>query len=200
MMPPSPKFIESICLENGELRNLHWHQRRLELTTLAHFGYSVRIDLKTQLERRSLPAVGLFKVRVTYDRAVLSIDVDPYQRHTVQHIKLVHADSIDYRFKYADRRALDALRHDLTPGTQPVIVQRGLITDAIYANVCVFDGEHWLTPETPLLAGIARASALEAGEILPAAITAADFSAGKYSRLKLINCMAPFSVAGEIPL
>lgn len=200
MMPPSTKFIESICLENGELKNLHLHQRRLDLTTLAHFGFSVRIDLKTQLERRSLPAVGLFKVRVTYDRTVLSIDVDPYQRHTVQHIKLVEADSIDYRFKYADRRQLDALRQDLAPGTQPVIVQRGLITDAIYANVCVFDGERWLTPARPLLAGVVRAAALEAGEILPAAITAEDFLAGKYSRLKLINCMALFSVAEEIVL
>lgn len=198
MMPPSPKFIESICLENGELKNLHLHQQRLDLTMLAHFGFSVRIDLKTQLERRSLPAVGLFKVRVTYDCGVMSIDVDPYMRHKVQHIKLVHADSIDYRFKYADRRVLDALRHDLMPGTQPVIVQRGLITDAVYANVCVLDGARWLTPERPLLAGVARAAALGAGEIFPAAITAADFSAGKYSRLKLINCMALFSVAEEI--
>ena len=194
------KFIESICLENGTLRNLHLHQQRLELTTLAHFGYSVRIDLKTQLESRSLPAVGLFKVRLTYDRDVVSIDVDPYTRHQVQHLKLVEADSLDYRFKYADRRELDALRRDLDIGCQPVIVQRGLVTDAVYANVCVFDGERWLTPQTPLLAGVARAAALAAGEIFPEVITAEQFRFGRYSKLKLINCMSLFSEAQEIKL
>ena len=84
------KFIESICLENGEFRNIGLHQRRLELTTLAHFGYAVRIDLKTQLERRSFPAVGLFKVRVTYGQELESIDVDPYLRRPVQQLSLIH--------------------------------------------------------------------------------------------------------------
>lgn len=193
------KFIESICLENGNLRNLHWHQRRLELTTLAHFGYLVRINLKMQLERRSLPAVGLFKVRVTYARELESIDVDPYLRRPVQQVELVAADGLDYRFKYADRRSLEALRQNLALGCQPIIVQHGLITDATYANVCLFDGRRWLTPERPLLAGTARAAALTAGEIFPAAITAEDFRGGKYFKLKLINCMAPFAEAQEVP-
>lgn len=194
------KFIESICLENGMLRNLHWHQRRLEITTLAHFGFSVRIDLNTQLERRALPAAGLFKVRLTYDRDVVSIDVDPYHRHTAQRLKLVEADHLDYRFKYADRRELDALRRDLEIGCQPIIVQHGLVTDAIYANVCVFDGERWLTPRAPLLAGVARAAALAAGEVFPDVITAEHFRIGRYSKLKLINCMSLFSEAQEIVL
>lgn len=191
------KFIESICLENGEFRNIGLHQRRLELTTLAHFGYSVRFDLEKQLRRRSFPAAGLFKVRVTYSRQLESIDADPYRRHPVQQVELVKADGLDYRFKYADRNELDALRQHLAIGCQPIIVQRGLITDATYANVCVFDGERWLTPEGPLLAGTARAAALLGGEVVPAVITAADFRAGKYKKLKLINCMALFAEAQE---
>jgi len=194
------KFIESICLENGWLRNLELHQRRLELTTLAHLGFSIRIDLKTQLERRSLPAVGLFKVRVTYARELESIDVDAYQRRPVQQVELVVADGLDYRYKYADRRSLEALRQNLAIGCQPIIVQHGLVTDATYANICLFDGARWLTPEKPLLAGTARAAALAAGEIFPAAITADDFRAGKYKKLKIINCMTLLSEAQEILL
>lgn len=192
------KFIESICLENGCLRNLELHQRRLELTTLAHFGYGVCIDLKTQLERRSFPAVGLFKVRVTYAQELESIDVDPYLRRPVQQVELVAADVLDYRYKYADRRSLEALRQNLAIGCQPIIVQHGLITDATYANVCLFDGERWLTPEKPLLAGVARAAALDAGEIFPEVITAEHFRIGRYSKLKLINCMSLFAEAQEI--
>lgn len=194
------KFIESICLENGEFRNIGLHQRRLELTTLAHFGYAVRIDLKTQLERRSFPAVGLFKVRVTYGQELESIDVDPYLRRPVQQVELVAADALDYRYKYADRRSLEALRQNLAIGCQPIIVQHGRITDATYANVCLFDGERWLTPEKPLLAGTARAAALAAGQVFPAVISADDFRAGKYKKLKLINCMALFSEGQEILL
>jgi 4-amino-4-deoxychorismate lyase len=142
----------------------------------------------------------LFKVRVTYGRELESIDVDPYLRRPVQQVELVAADGLDYRFKYADRRNLDALRHNLAIGCQPLIVQHGQITDATYANVCLFDGERWLTPEKPLLQGTARTAALAAGQVLPAAITAQDFRGGKYSKMKLINCMALFSEAQEILL
>jgi 4-amino-4-deoxychorismate lyase len=191
-------FIESICLMNGELRNLEWHQRRLKLTQLAHFGFSVRIDLKTQLARRSLPAVGVFKVRVTYGREIESIEVEPYTRHRVQRIELVEAESLDYRFKYADRRQIDALRKEVPPGVQPIIVQRGLLTDATYANICVFDGERWFTPASPLLEGTARAAALCAGKVQSAAIRVSDFCAGRYQKMKLINCMTLFDEAEEI--
>lgn len=193
------RFIESICLSGGELRNLELHQRRLQLTQLAHFGFATRIDLQTQLRRRSLPAVGLFKVRVTYGREIESIEIDPYTRHGVQQIVLVEAEDLDYRYKYADRRLIDALRRNFAPGTQPVIVQRGLLTDTTYANICVFDGGRWLTPARPLLEGTARASALSAGQVQTAAISASDFRAGKYHKMKLINCMALFDEAEEIP-
>ncbi len=194
------RFIESICLADGELRNLSLHQRRLNLAQLAHFGYGARIDLASQLGRRSLPAVGLFKLRVTYGREIESIEVDPYTRHRVQRVELVEADGLDYRFKYADRHLLDALRHEVATGAQPIIVQRGLVADATYANVCAFDGEHWVTPARPLLEGTARAAALALGQLQPATITAADLRAGKYRRLKLINCMTLFDEAEEIHL
>lgn len=194
------RFIESICLGNGELRNLDLHQRRLALTQLAHFGSAVSIDLRSQLGRRSLPAGGLFKVRVTYSREIESIEVDPYTRHRVQRIELVEAENLDYRYKYADRRLIDALRHEAPPGAQPVIVQRGLLTDAAYANVCVFDGERWLTPVRPLLEGTARAAALAAGQIRVAQVNVTDLRAGRYSKMKLINCMTLFDEAEEICL
>lgn len=194
------RFIESIYLSGGELRNLELHQRRLTLTQLAHFGFATRIELNTQLGRRSLPAAGLFKVRVTYSREIESIEVDPYTRRRVQRIELVEAESLDYRYKYADRRLIDALRQEVAPGAQPVIVQRGLLTDTTYANICVFDGNRWLTPARPLLEGTARAAALAARQVQAAAISVADFRAGRYSKMKLINCMTLFDEAEEILL
>ncbi len=191
------KFIESLRLEQGEIKNLPLHQRRLDLTLLAHFGRAARIDLAAQLTHRALPASGLFKVRVTYGREIFSIDIDPYVRHAVEKTDLVLADGLDYRFKYADRTELDALRNQVARGVQPIIVQAGLVTDAIYANVCLYDGQRWLTPARPLLEGTARAAALALGQISTAVILAEHVRKGKYPKLKLINCMTGFEEAGE---
>lgn len=194
------KFIESIRLENGELMNLGLHQHRTEMTLLAHYGARVHIDLSRELAHRSLPAGGLYKVRVTYDREIAGIDVDPYTRAGVRGIELVDASDLDYRFKYAERSVLDALRERVPPGVQPVVVQDGYIRDALYANVCFFDGNTWLTPERPLLEGTARRAALARGEVRAAAVRAEDYRKGKYTQVKLINCMTYFSEAQEVPI
>lgn len=194
------RFIESIRLENGKLLHLDLHQARLNLTTLAHFGYSIRIDLLKLLQSRSLPAVGSFKIRVLYGGEVDSVDIEPYTRRSVQRAEIVAAKEIDYRFKYADRAALEALSAQVPAGTQPLLVQQGLLTDGLYANLCFFDGARWLTPERPLLAGVARAVGLKNGQIFTAIISAADVRAGRYSKVKLINCMNLFQEAQEILL
>lgn len=195
------KFIESIRLENGILPQLDLHQRRVNLTLLAHYGKAAAMDLTRELMHRSLPAAGLFKIRVTYDRKITGLDIDPYVRREVTRVELVDAGILDYRYKYADRTALDALRSKVSaPSVQPILTRDGLITDALYANVCLFDGRRWLTPAQPLLEGTARASALAAGEMISADIRSEDFRKGKYSRIKLINCMTIFGEAGDIPL
>jgi 4-amino-4-deoxychorismate lyase len=193
------KFIESIRLENGELMNLELHQRRADMTLLAHFGAHVHIDLGRELTHRSLPAGGLYKVRVTYDREIAGIDVDPYTRAEIRGIELVEASDLDYRYKYAERSALDALRERVPPGVQPVVVQDGYISDALYANLCLFDGNAWLTPARPLLEGTARAAALARGEVKAAPVRAEDFRKGKFTHVKLINCMTYFAEAQEVP-
>lgn len=193
-------FIESLRLQDGALPHLELHQKRMALTLLAHFGFSVKIDLVRELERRSLPASGLYKIRVTYAQKIESLDIDPYTRHSVERLQLVDATGLDYRFKYADRKALDALRAGLPPGTQPLLVQNGLLTDALYANLCFYDGVHWVTPARPLLSGTARAAALLSGQVISGEVSAEDIRTGRYAKVKLINCMAHFSEAQEITL
>ena len=192
------KFIESIRLENGMLPQLDLHQRRVNLTLLAHYGKAAAIDLARELMHRSLPAAGLFKIRVTYDRKITGLDIDPYVRREVAKVGLVATDALDYRYKYADRTALDALREKVPVGVQPILTRDGLLTDALYANVCLFDGVQWLTPAEPLLEGTARAAALASGAVVAAPIRSEDFRKGRYTKVKLINCMVSFAEAGEI--
>lgn len=194
------KFIESIRLENGILPRLDLHQRRVNLTLLAHYGRGAAIDLARELSHRSLPAGGLFKIRVTYDRQITGIDIDPYARRAVARVELVDAGALDYRYKYGDRAALDALREKVSIAVQPVLMRDGFVTDALYANVCLFDGKAWVTPEKPLLEGTARAAALASGQVIAAPVRSEDFRKGKYSWIRFINCMTYFEEAGDIPL
>ncbi len=199
------KFIESMRMHNGEVSLIELHQRRFDLTRLAHYGKQPRIVLAKAIDdfvamQPALKSQGLCKVRVVYDSDLESIVAEPYRQRVITTVALVTAANLDYRFKYADRSALDLLRGQVPAGTEPLIVQDGIITDAIYANICLFDGKRWLTPDAPLLAGVARQAALAAGEVTAARVTAKDFEGRRFTKLKLINCMNRFHEAVEIDL
>jgi len=198
------KFIESMRISNGKAALVELHQRRFDLTRLAHFGTLAPVDLEAEVTtflaaQPTKYLTALCKLRITYGRHLEDIEIDLYTRRRVAAIALVDAPGLDYRFKYADRSALDTLRGQVPAGAEPIFVQNGLVTDGIYANVCVFDGARWLTPKRPLLGGVARAAAIAAGEITPAQILAHDVEQGRYKKIRLINCMNWFSEAHEVP-
>lgn len=190
-------FIESICLRDGQVRNLDLHQARLDRTLRAHFEKNTALDLARALARHVLPQQGLYKVRILYGHGIESIDAQVYTRRAVRSAVLVEAEHLDYTYKFADRSSLDALRAGIPAGVEPLVVQNGLLTDALYANLVVYDGRRWLTPETPLLEGTARQLALSLGQITPATISVTDWQRGAFTRFKLINAMALFDEADE---
>lgn len=197
------KFIESLRISNGEVSLIELHQRRFDLTRLAHFGLLPRIDLKNEIaawlaKAPVKAAQGLVKMRIVYGIELESISAEPYARRNITSVALVESPQLDYRFKYSDRSELEMLRSQVAPGVEPLIVQNGLITDAVYANVCLFDGDKWLTPEKPLLEGVARSAALAFGDIFTAKISAKDVEQGRYQKVRLINCMNLFNEAHDI--
>ncbi len=199
------QFFESVRINNGEAFLIELHQRRFDLTRLAHFGILPAVDLGHAIEsfvaaQTDKARIGLQKLRLTYSSQIEKMEVEPYTRRQVAAVALVEAPGLDYRYKYADRSALDALRASLPAGVEPMLVQDGLLTDGIYANLCFFDGGRWLTPDRPLLEGVARAAAIAAGEITPAKITTRDVEQGRYTKIRLINCMNLLKEANDIPL
>jgi len=188
------KFIESICLKDGELRNLDLHQRRVDLTLLAHFGAEPRIDLAREITRDALPAQGLFKIRVRYERTISGMDIESYVRKPIEAIRLLDMPVLDYRFKYEDRRTFE----NCANGT--IFLQNGLVTDATYANVCFFNGKSWLTPQNPLLRGVARQLAIKAHKVAEADISHTHFKKALFTQVKYINSMNLFDEAETILL
>ena len=192
------RFIETIQVLHGELRNLEFHQERFERTRLKALGLKSHPRLGEVIQVPRGLEQGKLKCRVSYEKEILLIEYEPYQEHEVHSLKLVYSDSIDYGFKYANREELVELFRKRDGCDDILVVKQACITDSFYANVVFWDGKLWMTPDTPLLPGTMRASLLRMGLIDECRITPEDLA--DYQKLKLINAMNDLQGAPEIPI
>ena len=68
------QLLESIYLNNGEFRNLEYHESRMQHSSHVIFNSNKEFNL-SELMKESFPSVGLYKVRVVYDTAIKNIEV-----------------------------------------------------------------------------------------------------------------------------
>ncbi|HHP7242806.1 MAG TPA: aminotransferase class IV [Cyclobacteriaceae bacterium] len=176
------QFIESIAYKDGMLLNLDHHQKRIDRTLDHHY-----INIKINLFEIKLPfKSGLHKCRIVYDRNIEEVELTPYFIKKIENIKLVSAN-INYQFKYANRQLFKNLVEKNSNYDDVIIVKQGMITDSSYANVCLFDGSGWFTPDQPLLEGTKRARLLSSKDIQKKAIKPKDLK--QYKKISLINAM-----------
>ena len=178
------RFIESICCIHGKVKNLELHQQRVNQVVNTHFnGHS--IDLFERI--KNVPEVGRYKLRVIYDHEIHNMEYVAYTPKTTGSIRLVDGGTIDYTYKYENRTDLDHLFEQRDDCDDILIIKNGLITDAYYSNVALFDGSNWYTPTFPLLNGIKRQFLLATGELKERKISQADIR--DYEKISLINAM-----------
>ena len=133
------------------------------------------------------------RCRVEYQEEVEKVEYLPYTLRPVNSLKLVTSDGLDYTYKSTDRQKLDELFGQRGEADDILIVRDGFLTDTSIANIALWNGSQWETPEIPLLEGTMRASLLGKEMIVPAAIRPQDLS--RYSLIRLFNAMIGF---GEI--
>jgi 4-amino-4-deoxychorismate lyase len=196
MTPPPPCF-ETICVQQRQFSKLlPYHQARLNRTRAALWRGVAPIDLSSVLTVPDSIGSEKYKCRVTYGPEIVSIEWEKYQPRTIQSLRLVESDRIDYAFKYKNREALNALHAQRGDCDDVLIVKNGLITDTSYANVAFFDGKNWYTPAQPLLPGTQRAFLLDQGVIIPKVIRLEDLS--QYVAVKLFNAMVEWGGGYDI--
>jgi 4-amino-4-deoxychorismate lyase len=94
--------------------------------------------------------------------------------------------SNDYSSKFTNRTWInDAVKSVTTD--EMIFAKDGVIKDASYTNIVLFDGYKWVTPKTPLLLGTKRASLLDAHLIIEQDILAPHLK--NFKKLKFINAM-----------
>ena len=192
------RFIETIQLLKGKLLNLEFHQERFERTRKEVLGLKKHPRMEEVIRIPEGLETGLLKCRLTYHKEIELIEFEPQLVHDIRTLKLVYADSIDYGYKYADRSKLEELFRQRKECDDILVVKNGCLSDSFYANVVLWNGKHWETPDTPLLPGTMRASLLRKGSIRECRITPEDLPA--YKVLKLINAMNNMENALEISI
>lgn len=187
------RYIETIRIEKGRLRNIAYHDRRMNEVRREVWGVDRSVSLETYID--ASPYEERTRCRVTYGRDVESVEFFPYQIRPVHSLQLVRGGQIEYRRKRADRSELNALFACRGEADDVLIVRGGLLTDTSIANIALGDGTDWYTPASPLLEGTQRACLLDAGMIRPLDIHADDLS--RFQKIRLFNAMIDF---GEIEI
>ena len=187
------RYIETIRIEKGRLRNIAYHDRRMNEVRREVWGVDRSASIETYID--ASPYEERTRCRETYGRDVESVEFFPYQIRPVHSLQLVRGGQIEYRRKRADRSELNALFACRGEADDVLIVRGGLLTDTSIANIALGDGTGWYTPASPLLEGTQRACLLDAGMIRPLDIHADDLF--RFQKIRLFNAMIDF---GEIEI
>lgn len=184
------EFLETIKVVDGVACNMPYHQERYERTLKLH-GMTPTQNL---LEWIDAPKDGLYRCRLLYSlhsQHAMTLSYHPYVKRDVQTLQIVQSNSLDYSFKYSDRRELDALfAQKKRDADEILIVQDGLIQDTSIANIAFWIDGMWVTPKRPLLAGTTRQRYLQSGKIIEANIRVQEIS--KVEKVALLNAMIDF--------
>lgn len=186
-------FIESVCVENGFVKNTKYHIARMEKS----IGKKTWFDgessnlffekIFNKLCQNPKPN-SKYKLRIIYNsEKIIKSEAILYKMKTVERLKIVSvSDTFDYNLKYEDRSLFDKLKQQAFP-SEPLLVKNSLITDTTYTNICFLKDGSWFTPKSFLLNGTMRQASLETGSLKETDITISDVP--KYSHIALINAM-----------
>lgn len=191
------RFIETICIQNGEIRNLEFHQERFTKTRYKNFGLTDELDLSNHIIISENQLTGKFKCRILYAETIEFIEILPYEIRKINSLKLVENNAIDYCFKSEDRTVFELMKDSVTED-EIIILKNGQITDTSYSNLVFFDGENWITSTSYLLNGTMRQSLLKSGKIIEEEVNPKDFN--RFISFKLINVMMNLEESPELPI
>lgn len=181
----SRKYLETIKAQDGELYHLEYHQWRLE----AALGIKETHQLKELL---SPPKDGLYRCRVVYTKDDFEVEYIKYTKRQVTKLKLVYDDTIEYEKKYENRDEINQLFLKREDADDILIIKNSFVCDTSIANVAFFDGDIWVTPNSPLLEGTTRKRLLKSGKIILKDIKVEDIKS--YQKIALMNAMVDFDI------
>ena len=180
------QFIESIKVEDAKTFLLEFHQKRMN-ETFEYFGKEGSLDLEKIYKNLEHNDDGLYKMRVVYDlEKNYRTQLIPYAFPQIDTFSLVENNSLDYSFKFEDRKVFEKMKNSAR-SEEIIIVKNNHITDSSYANLLFLKGKQWFTPSTFLLNGVQRQHLLRSKKIKETEITLQNLK--EFSHFQIINAM-----------
>lgn len=193
-------LFETLCVREGQILNLSFHQQRVDRAYAQFFASShPPLHLARVLQTIVLPTHGLYKCRVVYEIQQHRVEIEPYQPRRIQTLRLVDDDTIRYDHKCFDRSHLQTLFQQRNGCDEILIVQRGRITDTSHANIVLYNGSTWVTPDTPLLRGTQREFLLQQQRIHLASVRVQSLHQ-EYTHIGMINAMNSWETMSILPI
>jgi len=191
------RLLETIKFSGKKFSNLEYHQNRLNKARKELFGLADEINLAAELKIPIGISDSTFKVRVIYSDKIHDVEFHPYTIRNINSLQIVHADDIDYSYKYEDRSKLQKLLCKCI-ADDVIIIKNGFVTDTSYSNIVLSKGSKFFTPTSFLLNGTKRQKLLAEGVINEVEVSLNDL--GKYEKIYLINSMMDLDDQTGIPV
>ncbi len=178
-------LFESILVENGELKNVEWHRRRMQKSVLDIF--KIKKYWNEIVELNALKKKEKYKCKIIYNTEIISIAFEKYKPKIIKKIIPIIDNDIDYSYKYLDRKAIEKHTKKLNIDEECIFIKHGYITDSSYSNLAFWTGKEWHTPIKPMLNGTRRQYLLENNLIVEKNISWSEMY--KYKKISFINAL-----------
>jgi 4-amino-4-deoxychorismate lyase len=155
-------------------------------------GIDEKVDLEKLIQIPDSVGDGIYRCRVSYKNEIEKIEFFEYHFKHPRIIQLVEDTSILYPYKYEDRSQFQKVLVQNPQADDVIITHNNYLTDATFANIAFFDGQNWLTPDTPLLKGTKRHYLLDNKILKEATIRVEDIK--YFKQLSLINAMRDLNI------
>ncbi|RLA73738.1 MAG: branched-chain amino acid aminotransferase [Epsilonproteobacteria bacterium] len=178
------EFFETIKCEDEEVLNIHYHNQRVART----IGMNINL-----LEYIYPPNNKLLKCKVIYNKEeVLNVEFTPYKEKNIKSFKIIVDNTIEYKYKSANRKEIDKLYKEKEDCDEIIIIKNGLVTDTSIANILIYENGIWFTPKKPLLQGTTIDRLLLENHIKQSDITLKQLQ--QSNKIALTNAMIGFKV------
>ena len=149
-------LFETICVTNGRIQHLEWHELRYAKSYLLYYG---KLTSQRLIEDLLIPdryKKGIYKLRIGYNEVTKDAVFESYTFSDIKTLKLVEDNTIEYGLKFSDRKCLNELLMKRGRCDDILIVKNGMVTDSSICNIVFFDGQEWITPANPLLNAVSH--------------------------------------------
>jgi len=181
------RLIESIKVIDRKFENISFHNQRCNEARAALWNCKNKIDISREVALPDDLGDGLYKCRILYSSRIEKTEFIPYQMPNIHSLQVIQDDTIEYPYKYEDRRRINELFAMRKRCDDILIIKNGFVSDTSFCNIVLYDGKNFFTPDTPLLNGTKRRQLISQKKIFEKGITLHDL--GSFQKIFLVNAM-----------